>query len=69
LAGLIEGDGSIITPNTSLPDRGRRDEKNKLQYPYIRIAFHEKDLQLAKNLTEWLGYGNINAVIGSKLVV
>lgn len=63
LAGLIEGDGSIITPNT------QRDEKNKLQYPYIRIAFHEKDLQLAKNLTEWLGYGNINAVIGSKLVV
>jgi hypothetical protein len=67
LAGLIEGDGSIITPNTSLIER--RNEKNKLQYPYIRIAFHEKDLQLAKNLTEWLGYGNINAVIGSKLVV
>jgi len=68
LAGLIEGDGSIITPNTP-PPKGGRDEKNQLQYPYIRIAFHEKDLQLAKNLTEWLGYGNINAVIGSKLVV
>lgn len=57
LAGLIEGDGSIIIPN------------NKLQYPYIRIAFHEKDLPLAKKLTEWVGYGNINEVKSSKLVV
>jgi hypothetical protein len=46
LAGLIEGDGSIITPNTLL------SVKNKKQHPYIRIAFHEKDLQLANNLTE-----------------
>jgi hypothetical protein len=63
LAGLIEGDGSIITPNTL------RSEENKLQYPYIRIAFHEKDLQLANNLTEWLGYGKSNEVRASKLVV
>jgi hypothetical protein len=63
LAGLIEGDGSIITPDTLCSD------KNKLQYPYIRIAFHEKDLQLANNLTEWLGYGKINKIKTSKMVV
>jgi len=48
LTGLIEGDGSIIIPATSK------------RYPFIRIAFHKKDLPLAKYLTEILGYGTVN---------
>jgi hypothetical protein len=40
LAGLIEGDGTIYIP------KRKRNEKNKLLYPYIQICFHTKDLPL-----------------------
>lgn len=53
MAGLIEGDGSIIVPNTIRNDRG------KLLYPKIKITFVGKDLPLAKKLIEVLGNGNI----------
>jgi hypothetical protein len=41
LAGLIEGDGSIILPKTE------RSPKVIFKYPSIQIAFHLKDLPLA----------------------
>lgn len=53
LTGLIEGDGTFIIP-TQL-----RDNKNRLLYPSIRIAFHKKDTPLAEKLTQKLGYGNV----------
>jgi len=40
LAGLIEGDGSIIVPKTV------RNEKGKLLYPVVKITFVEKDAPL-----------------------
>ena len=54
LAGLIEGDGSIIVPKT------HRSEKGKLLYPKIKITFVQKDLPLAKKLQSVLGKGTIN---------
>jgi len=51
LAGLIEGDGSIITPLTE------RDNKGRMKYPSIQITFNAKDLPLAliiqKNTWVW----------------
>jgi LAGLIDADG DNA endonuclease family protein len=53
LAGLIEGDGSIIVP-ASL-----RDIKGKHLYPVIKITFAEKDLPLAEKLNSILKMGKI----------
>ena len=47
LAGLIESDGTIITPSNS---------KNR---PTIKIVFHQKDKPLAEFLKIKLGYGTI----------
>lgn len=52
LAGLIEGDGSIIV----------HKKTHKKRYPFIRIAFHKKDKPVAKYLIKKLGYGLINDV-------
>lgn len=49
LAGLIEGDGSIIVPK----EGGRNN-------PNIKIAFNEKDEGLAKKLKEDLEMGELN---------
>lgn len=48
LAGLIEGDGSIIVP-----------KEGKRHNPNIRIAFNEKDKKLAEKLKEKLEVGEI----------
>jgi LAGLIDADG endonuclease len=48
LVGLIEGDGSIITPDI-----------NTLRYPVIKIVFAEKDLSLAKKINSYLIYGRL----------
>lgn len=53
LAGLIEGDGSIIVPKTL------KNEKGKLLHPKVKITFVGKDLPLAKKLKEILGAGTI----------
>lgn len=42
LAGLIEGDGSIIVPKTE------RSPKGKLNYPSIKIVFDLRDFPLAQ---------------------
>jgi hypothetical protein len=53
LAGLIEGDGSIIVPMTS------RNDKGKLLYPKIKITFVIKDAPLAEKINNVLGQGTL----------
>jgi LAGLIDADG endonuclease len=54
LAGLIEGDGTIIVP------KSERSPKGKLNYPSIQIVFHLKDLPLALLIQKNLGFGSIS---------
>jgi hypothetical protein len=63
LAGLIEGDGSIIVPENE------RSKSGKLQYSYFKIIFYIKDLPLAEKIIEVLGYGTINVVKNSNYCV
>jgi hypothetical protein len=60
LAGLIEGDGSIITPLTE------RDNKGRMKYPSIQITFNAKDLPLALIIQKTLGCGSISKKKGSR---
>ncbi len=54
LSGLIEGDGSIIVPNTF------RSKKGKLNYASIQIVFNLKDLPLALIIQKELGLGSLS---------
>jgi hypothetical protein len=54
LTGLIEGDGTIITPKTLTSPKG------KLNYPAIQIVFHLKDLPLALLVQKELGVGSLS---------
>ena len=54
LAGLIEGDGTIMVPNTE------RSPKGVLNYPSVQIAFHLKDLPLALMIQKMLGEGSLH---------
>jgi hypothetical protein len=53
LAGLIEGDGSIIVPKTE------RSLKGKLNYPSIQITFDLRDLPLAIIIQQKLRHGSL----------
>jgi LAGLIDADG endonuclease len=53
LAGLIEGDGSIIKAKTL------RNEKGKLLYPRIKITFVDKDVPLANKIKQVINGGTI----------
>jgi hypothetical protein len=53
LAGLIEGDGTIIVP------KSERSSKGKLNYPKIQIVFHLKDLPLALLIQKNLEHGSL----------
>ena len=53
LAGLIEGDGTIIVPKTS------RSVSGKLNYASIQIAFAGKDFPLITYLNRYIGHGSI----------
>lgn len=53
LAGLIEGDGSIIVPKTI------RNSKGKLLYPVVKITFVKKDAPLALKIQEVLQGGTL----------
>ena len=53
LAGLIEGDGSIIVPKTI------RNQKGKLLYSVVKITFVEKDAPLALKIKEVLNGGTM----------
>jgi hypothetical protein len=54
LAGLIEGDGTIVVPKTE------RSAKGKLNYPSIQIVFHLKDLPLALMIQKELKNGSLS---------
>jgi LAGLIDADG endonuclease len=58
LAGLIEGDGSIIVPKTI------RNQKGKLLYPKVKITFVEKDSLLANKIKEIFNAGTIERTQG-----
>lgn len=49
LAGLIEGVGSIIVPNTI------RNQKGKLLNPVVKITFVKKDAPLAIKIQDVIG--------------
>ena len=53
LAGLIEGDGTIVVPTTE------RSPKNKLNYASIQISFAAKDYPVAAALRLFIGHGSI----------
>jgi hypothetical protein len=53
LAGLIEGDGTIIVPKTE------RSAKGRINYPSIQIVFNLKDLPLALIIQKELGHGSL----------
>ena len=53
LTGLIEGEGTIITP------KSLRSPKKKLYYPSIQITFHLKDLPLALLIQKELSAGSL----------
>lgn len=53
MAGLIEGDGSIIVPKTN------RNQKGKLLYPTVKITFVKKDTPLAQKIMEVIKGGTI----------
>jgi hypothetical protein len=52
--GVIEGDGSIITPKTLISPKGR------LNYPSIQIVFQLKDLPLALLIQKELAVGSLS---------
>ena len=52
--GLIEGDGTIIVPQTE------RSPKGKLNYPSVQIVFHLKDLPLALIIQKELRNGSLS---------
>lgn len=54
LAGLIEGDGTIIVPSSE------KDQKGRKTYPSIQIVFALMDLPLALKVQETLGHGSIS---------
>jgi len=62
LAGLIEGDGSIIVPKST------RNEKGKLLYPVVKITFVAKDLPLALKIQKIFKGGNIEHPKGSNYI-
>jgi hypothetical protein len=59
LAGLIEGDGTIIVPKTE------RSAKNKLYYPSIQIVLDLRDFPLALMVQSKLSHGSISKIKGS----
>lgn len=54
LAGLLEGNGTIIVPKTE------RSIKNKINYPSIQITFHIKDFPLCQSIQKQLNCGSIH---------
>lgn len=60
LAGLIEGDGSIIVPQKI------RNEAGNLLYPIIKITSSKKDLPLFERIIQTLGGGTIEEPKGMR---
>ena len=58
LAGLIEGDGSIIVPQKE------RSNNGKLYYPSIQIVFDARDFPLGVMIQKELGFGSLSKTKG-----
>lgn len=56
LAGLIEGDGTIVVP------KQERSAKGRLNYPCVKIAFPLKDFPLCQFIQKQIGHGSISKV-------
>ena len=54
LAGLIEGDGTIVVP------KKERSDKGKLNYPSVQIVFQHKDFPLCQVIQKLIGHGSIS---------
>jgi len=63
LAGLIEGDGTIVVP------KSQRDQKGRLTYPSIQIVFGLMDLPLALLVQKTIGHGSISRKKGSNAYI
>lgn len=63
LAGLIEGDGTIVVP------KQERSQKGKLNYPSIQIVFQNKDFPLITKLSQVIGHGSISKKKSSPVYV
>lgn len=63
LAGLIEGDGTIIVP------KKERSFSGKLNYPSIQISFNYKDYPLASKIRDTLGFGSISKPKGKNAFI
>ena len=63
LAGIIEGDGTIIVPSTE------RSKKGKLNYPSIQIVFDSRDFPLALVIQQKLNTGSISKKRGKNAYV
>jgi len=63
LTGLIEGNGSIITPKTE------RSVKGSINYPSIQIIFHFKDLALAAKIIKEIKMGSLSKQKGTNAYV
>lgn len=62
-AGLIEGDGCIVVPKTTI------NQKGKLLYPVVKIVFVKKDLPLALKIQETIQGGTLEYPKNSNYVV
>lgn len=63
LAGLIEGDGTIIVPKTV------KDQKGRNTYPSIQIVFGLYDLSLALMVQKTLKHGSISRKVGKNVYI
>lgn len=63
LAGIIEGDGTIVVP------KQMRSNKGILYYPSIQICFAAKDFPLALMIQKTLAHGSINKRKGKNAYV
>lgn len=54
LAGLIEGDGTIVVP------KQERSSKGKLNYAQVQIVFQLKDFPLCQYIQKTIGHGSIS---------
>lgn len=63
LAGLIEADGTIITP------KSERSPKGRLYYPSIQILFDSRDMSLGLMIQNTLGHGSLSKKKGANAYV
>lgn len=63
LAGLIEGDGTIIVPKTE------KDQKGRNTYPSVQIVFGLYDLPLALMVQKTLEHGSISRKVGKNAYI